>query len=177
MHGRRHSRLGRWTESLRHWHDLFDAEPSAFHASQVGCCSAMTGDFAQGQAWIARARARNADAGEMPDPQIVTSYISALTQAGQPARAMPYLEEIRALYTGLGVTDPTLLFVRRIPLFGIFFAEQPAHRARRAGRRRGPRLVRRHAGPPGPGRTGRAGILARRQFCLDDIEHDSASLR
>lgn len=114
------SRLGRWTESLRYWHALFDAEPTAFHASQVGCCSAMTGDFAQGQAWIARARARNADAGEMPDPQIVTSYISALTQAGQPARAMPYLEEIRALYTGLGFTDPTLLFVRRIPLFGVF---------------------------------------------------------
>ena len=114
------ARLGRWSESLRYWNALFDAEPTAFHASQVGCCCAMTGDFVQGQAWIARARERNADAGEMPDPHIVTSYISALSQAGQPARAMPYLEEIRALYTGLDITDPTMLFVRRIPLFGTF---------------------------------------------------------
>ncbi|WP_137172674.1 M48 family metallopeptidase [Massilia sp. HP4] len=114
------ARLGRWSESLRYWNALFDAEPTAFHASQVGCCYAMTGECTQGQAWIARARALNADSDEMPDPQIVTSYISALTQAGQPARAMPYLEEIRALYTGLGVIDPTLLFVRRIPLFGTF---------------------------------------------------------
>jgi len=33
---------------------------------------------------------------------------------------MPYLEQVRAIYTGLGCLDATLLFVRRVPLFGIF---------------------------------------------------------
>ena len=57
---------------------------------------------------------------EMPDSQIVTSYISALTQAGHPARAMPYLDELRTLYMRQGCTEATVLAARRIPLFGIF---------------------------------------------------------
>ena len=80
----------------------------------------MTGDTARGEEWIAWARERNAASREMPDPQIVTSFITALTQSGQAARAMPYLEQMRAIYTGLGCLDATSLFVRRAPLFGIF---------------------------------------------------------
>ncbi|RNF29304.1 hypothetical protein NM04_18645 [Massilia aurea] len=114
------ARLGRWAESQRYWHALCDEEPSAFNALQTGCCCAMTGDTARGEEWIAWARERNATSREMPDPQIVTSFISALTQSGQAARAMPYLEQMRALYTGLGCTDATTLFARRVPLFGTF---------------------------------------------------------
>jgi len=114
------ARLERWAESLRYWSALCDEEPSAFNALQTGCCCAMTGDTARGEEWIAWARERNTTSREMPDPQIVTSFISALTQSGQAARAMPYLEQMRALYTGLGCTDSTVLFVRRVPLFGIF---------------------------------------------------------
>lgn len=114
------ARLGRWAESLRYWNALCDEEPSAFNALQTGCCCAMTGDTARGEEWIAWARERNAASREMPDPQIVTSFITALTQSGQAARAMPYLEQMRAIYTGLGCLDATSLFVRRAPLFGIF---------------------------------------------------------
>ncbi|GEM_PF-1081128 len=114
------ARLGRWAESLRYWNALCDEEPSAFNALQTGCCCAMTGDTARGEDWIAWARERNATTREMPDPQMVTGFISALTRSGQAARAMPYLEQMRAIYTGLGCTDATLLFVRRAPLFGIF---------------------------------------------------------
>ncbi len=114
------ARLQRWAESLRYWNALCDEEPSAFNALQTGCCCAMTGDTARGEEWIAWARERNTTSREMPDPQIVTSFISALTQSGQAARAMPYLEQMRAIYTGLGCTDATFLFVRRVPLFGTF---------------------------------------------------------
>lgn len=114
------ARLGRWAESLRYWNALCDEEPSAFNALQTGCCCAMTGDTVRGEEWIAWARERNATSREMPDLQIVTSFISALTESGQAARAMPYLEQMRALYTGLGCLDPTLLFVRRAPPFGVF---------------------------------------------------------
>jgi hypothetical protein len=112
--------LGRWDESLRYWNALCDEEPSAFNALQTGCCCAMTGDATRGEEWIAWARERNATSREMPDPQIVTSFISALTRSGQAARAMPYLEQMRAIYTALGCLDATLLFMRRVPLFGIF---------------------------------------------------------
>lgn len=114
------ARLGRWAESLRYWNALCDEEPSAFNALQTGCCCAMTGDTARGEEWIAWARERNATSREMPDPQIVTSFISALAQSGQAARALPYLEQMRAIYMSLGCLDANLLFVRRIPLFGIF---------------------------------------------------------
>lgn len=114
------ARLKRWAESLRYWNALCDEEPSAFNALQTGCCCAMTGDTARGEEWIAWARERNTTSREMPDPQIVTSFISALTQSGQAVQAMPYLEQMRALYTGLGCTDATFLFVRRAPLFGTF---------------------------------------------------------
>jgi len=73
------ARLGRWAESLRYWNALCDEEPSAFNALQTGCCCAMTGDTARGEEWIAWARERNATSREMPDPEIVTSFISALS--------------------------------------------------------------------------------------------------
>jgi len=114
------ARLSRWTEAQHYWHALFDEERSAFNASQTGCNLAMTGDLEQAGEWIARARELNAATGEMPDSQIVTSYISALTQAGHPAQAMPYLDQLRTLYMRQGCTDATVLAARRIPLFGIF---------------------------------------------------------
>jgi hypothetical protein len=76
-----------------------------------------------GEEWIAWARQRNTTSREMPDLQIVTSFIPALTQSGQAARAMPYLEQMRALYTGLGCLDATLLFACRAPLFGAFLQD------------------------------------------------------
>lgn len=114
------ARLERWPESLDYWKRLFDQEPTALNALQVGSSYAMIGNGAQGQEWIVRARALNASRGDVPDLQIVTNFITALTQSGQAERALPFLDELRSVYTGVGITDSTLLFVRKIPFFGVF---------------------------------------------------------
>ena len=114
------AQLGRWDDAQRYWNALCSEEPSVFNALQTGCNYVMIGETSRGEEWIAWARERNADSHEIPDTQIVTSFISALTQSGQPARAMPYLDAMRRLYSGPAGTDPTVLFVRRVPLFGIF---------------------------------------------------------
>lgn len=114
------ARLERWQASLDYWKRLFDEEPNALNALQVGSSYAMTGEAAHGQAWVAEARELNAGTGDMPDLQILTNFISALTQSSQMKQALPYLEEVRAVYTSLGITDPTFLFIRKIPFLGAF---------------------------------------------------------
>lgn len=114
------ARLGRWREALRYWRRLFGEEGTARNALNVGASYAMSGDPAHARDWIARARALNATSREMPDMQIVTSYIAALIRCGQMALALPYLEEVRALYTGLRNTDPAFLHVRQLPSFSVF---------------------------------------------------------
>jgi len=114
------ARLERWEESLGYWKGLFELEPTAFNGQQVGASYAMTGDAAQGKEWIARARDINAGTREVPDLQIVTNFITALTRSGQLEEALPYLEQVRNIYTSVGITDSTFLFVRQIPFLSVF---------------------------------------------------------
>lgn len=114
------ARLERWHESLAYWNSLFNEEPVAFNALQVATSYAMTGDAARGKEWVTRARDLNAGTGEVPDLQILTNFITALTQSGQAEHALPYLGEVRDVYTSVGITDPTFLFMRQLPLLGAF---------------------------------------------------------
>jgi hypothetical protein len=114
------ARLGRWDASRSYWKTLFDEDRSALNALQVGTSSAMAGDVDDGKTWIARARELNAVSHEMPELQIMTNFITALVQSGHTEQALPYLDDVRAVYISLGITDPTLLFMRHIPLFSAF---------------------------------------------------------
>ena len=114
------ARLGRWDESLRYWSMLFGEERTAHNALNVGTSFAMSGDPAHGSDWIARSRALNLTSREMPDLQIVTNFITALTRSGHMAQALPYLDEVRAVYVALRNTDPGFLHTRQVPLFGVF---------------------------------------------------------
>jgi len=114
------ARLGRWDESLRYWSMLFGEERTAHNALNVGTSFAMSGDPAHGSDWIARSRALNLTSREMPDLQIVTNFITALTRSGHMVQALPYLDEVRAVYVGLRNTDPGFLHTRQVPLFGVF---------------------------------------------------------
>lgn len=112
--------LGRWDESLRYWRRLYDEESCAVNALHVATGHAMTGNAAEGDQWLATARELNQVSGELPGSRILTNFISALAQSGQMAHALPYLDEMRTLYLTPGATDPTRLFVRRVPLFHAF---------------------------------------------------------
>lgn len=114
------SRLGRWEDALRYWDALFDDEPSAHNALQVASSSVMAGDVDHGTLWLERARTLNAVAKVLPGFMIETNFITALTQSGKPGAAMPYLDEIKLFYMEFGVTDPTVLFANRYPLFESF---------------------------------------------------------
>jgi hypothetical protein len=114
------ARLECWDASLSYWTTLFDEDGSALNALQVATSSAMAGDVDNGKIWIARARERNAVSREMPDLQITTNFITALVQSGHMAQALPHLDEVRAVYIGLGITDPTFLFARHVPSFSTF---------------------------------------------------------
>jgi len=114
------ARLGRWDDSLRYWSMLFGEERSAHNALNVGTSFAMSGDPAHGRDWIARARALNLTSREMPDLQIVTNFVTALTQSGHVEQALPYLDEVRDVYVGLRNTDPAFLHTRQVPVFGVF---------------------------------------------------------
>lgn len=114
------ARVGRWDDALRYWSMLFGEERSAHNALNVGTSFAMTGDPVHGRDWIARARTLNLASREMPDLQIVTSFIAALTRAGHLAQALPYLDEVREVYVGLHHTDPTFLILRHVPFFDAF---------------------------------------------------------
>ena len=114
------ARLGRWDESLRYWSMLFGEERSAHNALNVGTSFAMSGDPVHGRDWVARARALNLTSREMPDLQIVTNFITALTRSGHLEQALPYLDEVREVYVGLHNTDPSFLHTRHVPFFGVF---------------------------------------------------------
>lgn len=114
------ARLGRWDESLRYWSMLFGEERSAHNALNVGTSFAMSGDPVHGRDWVARARALNLTSREMPDLQIVTNFITALTRSGHLEQALPYLDEVRQVYVGLHNTDPGFLHTRHVPFFDVF---------------------------------------------------------
>ena len=114
------SRLARWEAAFAYWHALFDDEPSAHNALQVASSSVMAGDLERGILWMERARTLNASSHDVPGINLETSFLAALTQSGNMQAAMPYLDWIKKLYVGFGNTDPTVLFIHRLPRFDIF---------------------------------------------------------
>lgn len=120
------SQSGQWPQALAYWKALFEREASAHNALQVATSAVMTGDTGQGAAWIERAHAINATSREMPGVGIITNMLSALTAAQQHGAAMPYLEQLRDIYSSLHVTDPTFLFGHRMPLFHVFLEKSGA---------------------------------------------------
>jgi hypothetical protein len=113
-------RQGRWDAAVTYWSAVFDDEPSAATALQLAASGVLAGDLPVGQAWFQRARTMNAARGELPPLTLLTTFVSALDQAGQQQAAMPWLDAIRECYCNQGVTDPTALFANRMPLFHEF---------------------------------------------------------
>jgi hypothetical protein len=114
------ARLGRWNESRSFWVRLFDEEPTAHNALQVATASVMAGDVARGEEWIVKAKEINTVSQDVSGMLILTNFVTALTQSGQMNVAMRYLDEIKACYESLGMTDPTYLYIRKVPLFSAF---------------------------------------------------------
>jgi hypothetical protein len=114
------SRLGRWGEAVGFWQRLIDDELTAHNALQMATSAVMAGDLPQGETWVNEAKRLNALSGELPGLLILTNFVTALTHAGQTAAAMPYLDQIRQAYVDVGVTDPTVLYVNRMPAFSTF---------------------------------------------------------
>lgn len=114
------SQLGHWDEALRHWHALFAEEATARNALQIAITAVMTDDVAGGVAWLERARAINTETEQLTAFQLVTTFMSALTQSGHAAAALPYLDEIKHIFVAFASTDPTLLFMNRLPSFHVF---------------------------------------------------------
>lgn len=114
------SRLERWEAAFGFWHALFDDEPTAHNALQAATSSVMAGNLERGTLWMKRACTLNASSREVPGITLETSFLTALTQAGQMQAAMPYLERIKQIYVGFGKTDPTVLFAHRLPRFDLF---------------------------------------------------------
>lgn len=114
------SELKRWPQAMGYWKALFAREASAHNALQVATSAAMMHDTEQGGVWIEQSQAINATSREMPSVGIITNMLTALTTSGQHGAAMPYLEQLRDIYSSLQVTDPTFLFGHRMPLFHVF---------------------------------------------------------
>lgn len=114
------SHSGQWTKAVAYWQALFPKEPSVHNALQLATSTVMTGEVAQGLEWMERARALNKTSQEMPDIAILTNMLSALSAANHADVALPLLEQLRDVYTGIHVTDPTFLFGHRLPLFHVF---------------------------------------------------------
>lgn len=114
------ARLGRWPESLDYWRSLFEYERSAHNALQVASTAVMAGQPELGDQWVRKAYAMNVAWPEMPHLNILTNFVTALTQAGQMRAALPHLDEIKRIYERIGRTDPTYLWSNQIPLFSTF---------------------------------------------------------
>ena len=110
----------RWGDACGHWQAVFDDEPAVHNALQLAGSFAMAGNLDQGHDWFHRARALNAATCELPPLSLLTNFVSALDHSGHAAAAMPWLAEIRECYCQQGVTDPTVLFANRMPLFNEF---------------------------------------------------------
>lgn len=120
------ARLAHWPESLCYWDRLFAIEPCAHNALQVATSAVMAGDVRGGEAWLASARELNNASREMPALSMLTNFVTALVDCGQCSAALPYLDEIKDFYLASGVTDPTYLFVRGMPSFGVFLDKSAA---------------------------------------------------
>ncbi len=62
----------------------------------------------------------NETSGEVPRMQIPTNFITALKNSGNAKLAMPYLDQVKAVYEDLHITNPTFLVLRGVPLLSSF---------------------------------------------------------
>lgn len=120
------SQARQWTQACAYWQALFAREATAHNALQVATSAIMADRLEQGIAWGERASAMNASSREMPGIAIITTLVSALTEASHLKAALPYLGQLKAFYTDLHVTDPTFLFAHRMPLFHVFLEKNAA---------------------------------------------------
>lgn len=114
------ARLGRWQQSLDYWRSLSEYERSAHNALQVASTAVMAGQPELGDEWFRKAYAMNLAWPEMPAMNILTNFVTALTQTGQMRAALPHLDEIKKTYERIGRTDPTYLWSHQVPLFCTF---------------------------------------------------------
>ena len=114
------SQTGQWARANGYWQALFERESTAHNALQVATTFVMADQVEQGRAWAERALAMNADSREMPAVSIITNLMSAMTAANHHAAAMPYLDQLKALYVEIGITDSTYLYGHRMPFFSVF---------------------------------------------------------
>ena len=118
--GLANARLEHWTVAAACWHALFDDEPTAHNGLQVATSLVMCRELESGILWAERARRLNAASGDVPGVTLETSFLTALTQAGYMEAAMPYLDAIKKYYLAVGITDPTVLFAKRLHRFDVF---------------------------------------------------------
>lgn len=114
------SRTNQWDSALTFWRSLFDREATAHNALQVATASVMAGNVAQGEQWMHTAGRLNATSRDVPWMLIQTNFISALKNSGNAKLAMPYLQDVKAIYEDIHITDSMFLYLRGIPQFSSF---------------------------------------------------------
>jgi tetratricopeptide (TPR) repeat protein len=114
------SRTEQWNAALGFWRSLFDREATAHNALQVATASVMAGNVAQGEQWMRTAARLTKTSGDVPWMVVQTNFITALKNSGNAQLALPYLQEVKAIYEDLHITEPTFLFLRGVPQFSSF---------------------------------------------------------
>ena len=115
-----HSDAHRYGEAFPYWLALFQQEPSAHNALQLATTSVMCGEVPRGEAWLMKFDEINEERHELSPVTARTQFISALTQSGHLAEALPYLVWVRDVYAHLRITDSHFLYMRGVPFFSAF---------------------------------------------------------
>lgn len=115
-----HSAMHRYAEAFPYWLALFGQEPSAHNALQLATTSVMCGEVPRGEAWLMKFDEINEEKHELSPVAARTNFISALTQSGHMAEALPYLAWVRDVYAHLRITDSHFLYMRGVPFFSAF---------------------------------------------------------
>jgi len=57
--------------------------------------------------------------------EIVTNFISAVSQSGPMKQVLPYLDALRTMDTSVQITDSTFLYLREILFLSVFLDYSP----------------------------------------------------
>jgi hypothetical protein len=120
LSGIANARLERWEDSRQCWLSLYIEIPVAQNAVEIATTSVMAGNVEMGEKWVAKALELNSVDRTVPGLMVLTSYLTALTRAGQMKLAFPYLEELKKCYESLQITDSHFLSTRGVPFFETF---------------------------------------------------------
>lgn len=112
--------MRRYPEAFPYWLALFGQEPNAHNALQLATTSVMCGELDRGEAWLMKFDEINEQTHELSSVSARTQFISALTQSGHMAAALPYLAWLRDVYAHVRITDTHFLYMRGIPFFSNF---------------------------------------------------------